>query len=220
MTAPSTEEVSVLGPSDVPEVVSVLGEAFHDYPVMRYVLGEEPEYENRLGALVRFFVMARVLREEIMLGISGGRELVAAALVSRPDGRPTPRQLADLREETWTILGSEARARYETFGEAAGRFTVESDHLHLNMIGVRGSRQGLGLGRRLLEHLHARSTADATSTGVSLTTEVETNVSLYRHFGYRPLGSARVGTAFTTWAMFRPDEPGGGNRSDEPGDVR
>lgn len=199
--------VSILSADDVPGVVSVLSESFHDYPVMRFVLGDDPEYEDRLLTLVTFFVMARVLREEVIMGIVEGGSLAAAALVSRPGSGPTPPRLAELREETWAALGAEARGRYEAFGEVAGRISVDVDHLHLNMIGVTRRRQGRGLGARLLDRLHARSASDPTSAGVSLSTEVESNVSLYRRFGYRVLGSAPVDAAFTTWGMFRPDDP-------------
>lgn len=207
MTQPSTNGPSILAADDVPAVVSVLSEAFHDYPVMRFVLGNEPEYEARLRTLVTFFVMARLLRGELILGIAEQGGLAAAALASRPGSLPTPRRLAKLREETWADLGAEAQGRYEAFGEVAGRFSVSVDRLHLNMIGVRRHHQGRGLGVRLLDHLHAWSAADPTSAGVSLTTEVESNVSLYQGFGYRVLGSAPVASAFTTWAMFRPDLP-------------
>jgi hypothetical protein len=40
---------------------------------------------------------------------------------------------------------------------------------------------------------------------VSLTTEVEDNLSLYRRFGYEVIGRAEVTVALTTWGMFRPD---------------
>lgn len=150
--------------------------------------------------------MARVLRGELVLGVAEGGDLAAAALVSRPGSGSTPRRLAELREETWAALGAEARGRYEAFGEVAGRFSIGLGHLHLNMIGVRRHQQGRGLGAQLLNDLHARSAADPGSAGVSLSTEVESNVPLYRRFGYRLLGSAPVDSAFTTWGMFRPDD--------------
>lgn len=203
----SPDPVAVLTPDHAPAVVAVLAESFHDYPVMRFVLGEstdEGDYATRLETLITFFVMARVLRGETLLGVREGDGLVAAALVSRPGG-PSPPRLAQLREETWADLGAGERERYERFGEATNPFAVADDHLHLNMIGVRPAAQGRGLGRRLLEAVHARSAADPASTGVSLSTEVESNVPLYRRFGYRVLGSADVDSAFTTWVMFRPD---------------
>lgn len=179
---------------------------------MRFVLGDEPEYEDRLRTLVTFFVMARVLRGELILGIVEGGDLAAAALASRPTSGPMPPRLAEVREETWSALGEEARGRYEVYGDVAGRFSLDRDHLHLNMIGVTRRRQGCGLGARLLDDLHARSAADPNSAGVSLSTEVESNVSLYRRFGYRVTGSAPVSSAFTTWGMFRPDDPTLGRR--------
>jgi hypothetical protein len=90
MTQPSTNRPSILAADDVPAVVSVLSEAFHDYPVICFVLGNEPEYEARLRTLVTFFVMARLLRGELILGIAEQGGLAAAALASRPGSLPTP----------------------------------------------------------------------------------------------------------------------------------
>lgn len=200
--------VESLGPDDVGGVVSVLCESFFDYPVMRFVLGPEGDYSARLARLVTFFVMARVLREEVMLGVRRPRGLVAGALVSYPHARPRPPALADLRSETWGELGTETQARYELFGEATTDFEVESPHIHLNMIGVRRVARGQGLGRALLEAVHGLSISDVDSTGVTLTTEVESNVPLYEHFGYKLVGRRNIGWAFTTWGFFRPDSIG------------
>jgi len=195
--------VDILGVDAVPEIVSVLAESFFDYPVMRFVLASGPDYATRLEQLVTLFVMARVLRGELLLGIIQPGGLGAAALVSRPTGPPSPPGLAALREDTWARLGPEARSRYEAFGAATAPFTVDSEHIHLNMVGVRRATQGKGLGRAVLEAVHDLSAADSSSTGVSLTTEVESNVPLYQHFGYEVIGSTSVESVFTTWAMYR-----------------
>lgn len=199
------KRVEVLSADDAAEVVSVLSESFSDYPVLRFVLGSEGDYSTRLETLVTFFVMARVLRDDVLLGVRESSGLTAAALVSYLRGGAGPPELDALREQTWAKLGDAARSRYEAFGAATSQFAVEAGHIHLNMIGVRPSAQGQGLGRMVLEAVHDLSVADGSSTGVTLTTEVESNVSLYEHFGYRVIGSAEVDSAFTTWAMFRRD---------------
>lgn len=199
------EPVEVLGADAVPDIVGVLGEAFHDYPVMRFVLGSAEGYPSRLDTLVRFFVEARLLREEVLLGVRELGGLGAAALVSHSRaGRRLP-ELDALRERTWDELGHAARSRYEAFGAATDRFALDVPHLRLNMIGVRRSARGRGLGRALMDAVHELSAGDEASNGVALTTEAEANVPFYERFGYRILGSTRVESAFTTWVMYRPD---------------
>lgn len=197
-------EVRVLDPDAAPEVASVLAESFFDYPVMRFVLGTGDGYARRLDALVGFFVAARVLRDEVLLGVGEGDGLRAAALVSFPERRSPP-ELAELRDRTWAGLGAAERRRYETFGQATSGLDPGRPHIHLNMIGVRSAARGTGLGRAMLDTVHRMSATDPSSEGVSLTTEVQGNVGLYRRFGYEVIGSARVGSAFTTWGMFRRD---------------
>lgn len=189
------------------EVADVLCDAFRDYPVMRWVLGDAPDYPGRLRVLIGFFVAARVHRGEPMYGIEGERgRLAGAAILSWPLAGPAPESLEAAREAAWATLGEAERARYEAFGAAAGPLVPEMPHWHLNMIGVRRAAAAQGLGRQLLEVVHRHSREDPRSTGVSLSTELETNVGLYRHFGYRILGRAPVGGAFDTWALFREDD--------------
>jgi len=189
----------------LPLVVEVLSEAFHDYPVMRFVLGSDSlDYRRRLGVLVGFFVETRVLRGEVLLGIGSGGRLDGAAIVSDP-ARPSPPEVDELRERVWGRLGPAERRRYEAFGAACAPFQVEVPHIHLNMIGVRPAARGTGLSRALVDEVHRLSREDSASKGVTLTTESPGNVSLYRHFGYETVGHAVVAPELETWGFFRPD---------------
>jgi GNAT superfamily N-acetyltransferase len=202
--------VEVLGAADTADVVSVLCETFADAPVMRFVLdASDARFAARLEKLVTFFVMARLLRDELVLGIRSAEGLDAAALLSYPGARQSPPELGDLREGLWGELGDQPRARYEAFGRAADPLTVSDPHIHLNMIGVRRTAQGAGLGRAVLQTVHEISSRDAAARGVSLVTSRESNVSLYRHFGYDLLGRADVGDTLTVWGFFRPTGAGG-----------
>jgi GNAT superfamily N-acetyltransferase len=189
---------------DLAEIVDVMSDAFHDYPVMRYVLGAGESYDERLRTLVELFVSNRAYRDDPMIGVrDGSGTLIGAATMTLPTPREPPPILLALRETLWGQLGADVRARYDEFVAATQQFAIAEPHYHLNMIGVRRSHHGRGLARPLLDAVHERSRSDSGSAGVSLTTERPANVRLYEHFGYRVTGHARVGEAFETWTLFR-----------------
>ena len=190
------------------EIVSVFCDAFHDYPVMRHVLGPEGRYDARLRTLIGLFVNGRVFRKEPLLGIrdDAGR-LIGAATMTLPESPDPPAMLIAHRDAVWQELGQDARARYEAFTAATQRFAVGARHHHLNMIGVCRSRQGEGLAGALLSAVHEVTDSDPDSAGTSLSTEHPPNVPLYQHFGYRVLGHARVDGSLATWVLFRERSP-------------
>lgn len=199
--------VSRLSEAQVRHAVAVLCDAFHDYPVMRYVIGPVGgDYKRRLHMLINFFVMARVYRQEPILALSDGSTLVATAILTLPGKPQPPVGLTQLREAVWRELGHAARMRYEAFGEATRKFEISQPHYHLNMIGVRRSHHGKGLSRQLLDAVHAMSSSDPVSHGVTLTTEEFRNVSFYEHFGYKTVGHVRIEAKLETWGFFRPND--------------
>lgn len=198
--------VRVLAAAEAPSVTAILCEAFHDYPVMRWVLAEAgSDYDRQLARMVGFFVSARVHRREPLLGIDHGDRLGAAAVLSYPNGPPSPPELGVEREAVWADLGDEARSRYEAYGHTCGPLLVTVPHIHLNMIGTLRNARGMGYGRALLEFVHALSAADPTSEGVSLTTEDPGNVPLYESFGYEITGHGQISPEVETWVFFRQD---------------
>jgi ribosomal protein S18 acetylase RimI-like enzyme len=198
--------VEELPPDRAEEAVAVLCDAFHQYPAMRYIIGSAGDrYSRRLHTLIGFFVAARVWRKEPILAVTDSDQAVAVAILTAPDQREPPATLAEHREKVWDELGVEARRRYESLGRVWQQFTVLDPHYHLNLIGVHQSHSGRGLGRRLLDAVHEMSLREPGSCGVSLTTEDQSNVALYQHFGYEVLGHVRVSRELETWGMFRGD---------------
>lgn len=194
--------VTALVPEQAPLAIDVLGEAFSDYPVMRYVIGDHHDYDQRLRTLVDFFVTARILREDVMLGAFDDQgQLAAVALVTLPGDRPPPEALAERREAVWAALGADARARYNAFGAVADRFETVAPHHHLNMIGVRRSHAGRGFARQLLTQVQRLAEGHPHSSGVTLNTSWRSNVALYEHFGYRQAGYARVDEDLEVWVL-------------------
>ena len=198
-------QVVRLATGDVPRMVDALSDAFLEYPVMSFVVGECEDYAGRFGALIHFFVTARDLRDEPLLGIVQEDSVVAAATVSLPGGKESPEELASVRDITWPKLGADARSRYEACGEVWRHLGVAEPNIHLNMIGVRRSSQGKGYAGLLLDRVHEMSRDSLDSDGVTLTTEDESNVSFYLRAGYDMVGHARVAPGLETWGFFRGD---------------
>ncbi|HWB39703.1 MAG TPA: GNAT family N-acetyltransferase [Gemmatimonadales bacterium] len=186
------------------EVLGPLCEAFADYPVMRSVLGPDGDYPARLRTLIGFFLVARTLRKDPILATYAGAEPSGVAICTLP-GLPGPPDLDEARAWTWARLGGDARERYDQWVHIWGPLNVTEPNIHVNMLGVPPRFQGRGLGRLLLERVHAMSREHPDSRGVSLTTESAGNVMFYQRLGYRIVGHARIGPGLESWGFFRPD---------------
>jgi len=198
-------KVEFLSKDKISEVTNVFCDAFYDYPVMRYVLGDKPGYKERLQKLIGFFVSARVYREEPMLGVYNSDGLLtAAAVITLPGDIPTPEKLTEHRNALWKELGPDEQLRYETYGKAASSILPAEPHHHLNMIGVLPSYQGKGLARILINKVEELYAGHPVSKGLSLSTETESNVKFYLHIGYALLGKTKVNDGLETWAFFKP----------------
>ena len=198
--------MSELDKRHVAQVIDLLCEAFSDYPLMQHVLRPDDHgYAARLHTLIHLFVTRRVLCDDRLLGVGDTEDLDAAAVLSRPAPAVDTPALRELHATTWAALGDAVRLRYDAFASACNGFDVDVPHIHLNMIGTRGRVRGKGLGRELLDQVHELSQEDPNSTGVTLTTEIEANVSLYKHFGYEVVGQSEVAPGLRTWGFFRAD---------------
>jgi GNAT superfamily N-acetyltransferase len=198
-------EIHVLNQDDVPNIVDILCDSFANYPVMRFVLSSEINYDHRLRILINFFVMARIFREEVILGIGDLANLRGVALTSNPKNSLNIAELKDLRDKVWLELGMESRSRYEKFSDICAQFIIDEPHIHLNMIGVRHEAQGKGFARKLMERVHLLSMSDPNSKGITLTTEDSKKVSFYQYMGYHIIGEAMVTDQLKTWSFFKPD---------------
>ena len=196
-------------PSDrVSEAVHVLCDAFHDYPVMRYILGPRSEdYDRCLHRMIGIFVSARALRGDPILAVADGAAIVGVATLTPPGDRQAPPSVAEAREALWRDLDPGAKARSDALVAIWDRTTLSVPQWHLNMLGVVGTHAGRGVGSRLLKEVHRISREDAGSTGVSLTTEDPANVPLYQHCGYEIVSHDRVSPELETWGFFRKDGP-------------
>ena len=187
------------------DVVDVLADAFRDYPVMRWVVGPDGDVPARVRRVIELFVSRRVMRGGPMFGVFDADRLVGAAILTLPVEPEPPSGVNALADAAWRDLGEAARGRYQVYADTTSPFFAGvGPHHHLNMIGIRASHAGRGLARPLLEAVHEMAHADPQSAGVSLTTELARNVTLYEHFGYGVIAHTEVGQALETWGLFKP----------------
>jgi GNAT superfamily N-acetyltransferase len=194
-------------PSDRPEeAVATLADAFYDYPVMRHVIGDAgDDYERRLLLLIGVFVGRRVAHGHPILAVEQDGRAVGIATLTPPGehGTPPGPEFEARRDALWRELGEPAKARMEGLVAVWERLTIPGPQWHLNMLGVCRSHAGRGIGRVLLDEVHRISREDSGSTGVSLSTELASNVLLYEHCGYEVRHHERVAEDLETWIMFR-----------------
>jgi len=189
------------------EAASALADAFHDYPVMRFILADAGDvYDERLDALIGSYVRAKVLRRHPILGLEEQGLVVGVATLSPPGELEAMPEILSEREALWELLGPGGRARQEKLIEVWGRLEPSGPHYTLNMLGVRRAYAGTGYGRRLLDAVHDISSRDPASEGVILSTEDPKNVLLYEHFGYEVRSHERVAEDLETWILFRKND--------------
>ena len=184
------------------EVVSVLSAAFHDYPVMRFVLKSEgADYEKDLNALVGFFCEVRLTRDWPVLGIRAeDGSLAAAALVNDVLLNPLPLPEEPLQQLKQTI-GEEAYERLVAYENQSSIGEPKVLHHFLGMIGVHPNYQKKGNAAALMNFVKEIASKNPDSNGVCLSTEIPWNVRFYEHHGYRVISEADVGELHS-WCMF------------------
>lgn len=86
--------------------------------------------------------------------------------------------------------------------EELDAYHPKEDHWYLPMIGVDPARQGGGLGGQLLAHTLKK--CDADKLPAYLESSNPANVSLYRRFGFEPMGTIMIGGEPLMTPMLRP----------------
>lgn len=202
--AHANARIQTLDTGDAGALTALLCEAFFDYPVMRYVLGDAPDYPGRLQRLIGLFTAGRWHRGHPVLGLRGGDGSLQAAITMTPRGDfGTPPALAAQAQSTWQLLGADAKQRYATLCEAWSATEPAGEHWHVNMLGVAAAAQGAGHGGRLLAAALELAANDSAAQGVDLTTEDAANLDFYTRRGFEVTGHRRVGPTLETWTLVR-----------------
>lgn len=179
-----TQYASVRRTADRAAVLAVLTDAFARDPLVRWLF---PDPDSRARWQARFH--ADVLGHPAAEAYLTGQGEAAAVWLTLAAGQ-SPYGGSDGAGGRLGALG----------GALAARHPADVPHRYLACMGVRGARQGGGLGSALLRHGLAH-----TGTAAYLEASSPRSRELYRRHGFADLGSpVRLGDGPPLWPMWRP----------------
>lgn len=188
---------------DVRELSHTLGRAFHDDPVMSWMLPDP--CRRAVGLPHMFATRARYLHlhEEggIEVARDGGR--IVGATLWDPPGQGRPNRLRQLLMKRGMKRAFGAR-RPVAFGVSAyiHQFHPDEPHWYLAMIGTDPSARGAGHGRALLDS--RLSKCDAEHCPAYLVSSKASNVAYYERFGFAVRKEITIPDGGPTlWGMWR-----------------
>jgi GNAT superfamily N-acetyltransferase len=184
--------ISRLGREHLDDAVNVLASAFHEYPVMRFVITDAGQYDPKLNALMRYFCERRLTQDWPLFGcfspsssaIGDGWELVAVAGVNDPGPFIENEAHVSAWKRLCDEIGQDAIDSLVHYERESDGDAPEGTYHFLGIIGVRPDRQGEGHAGALIRHVIQRSVSDPISAGVWLSTETGENVPFYEHLGF------------------------------------
>ena len=205
MTTDAEQRIIPLTVERLDEAGEVLARSFMDYPLTRYIFVERGElYAKHLQVSFRLDCLWKLELGWPFLGAFSGERLVGVALVVGSEPAPPDHPLYEQEQALNNSFGVQTASRIEGYYDMKIRHRLPQPHLYLEAIGVLPEYRGQGHAGRLLKAVHRLSQADPRSQGVALDTQLQGNLALYQHFGYRVIGDEMFGEVHT-WFMHRPD---------------
>jgi GNAT superfamily N-acetyltransferase len=164
--------------SDVPRMAATLARAFHDDPVILWLL----PLAGRSERMVALFNL--LLRSQIPLGetYSTPDGVGAAVWVSPGRWQIDVGLMADSIDEFDSIFGANLPRAIEVFTTLEEAHPTRPRHWYLATLGTHPDWQGAGIGAALLKPVLSR--ADKEGVHAYLESSKESNISYYRRFGF------------------------------------
>ncbi len=186
-------------PDDVAPMAGALARAFHDDPVMTWLLGERDD--ARLRRLRRF-----MRSESRRHRRHGGTVLTAdghpGGALWDPPGQWRMSWVDIVRAAPVMISGVGPRIPRALGGlSQMEKAHPREPHWYLAILGTDPPHQGKGVGAALLAPVLTR--CDAEGTGAYLESSKPDNVPYYERFGFRVSGQIDMPDGPTMWPMWR-----------------
>jgi GNAT superfamily N-acetyltransferase len=182
---------------DIPAMGYVLASAYHDDPVLSWVLPDETRRRVRLRGIMELFAGRFQRHGENRINEAG----TGAAVWAPPGATFTPEE--DLRFEAGLVTASAGDlSRLGALIELLDEHRPDVPHHYLNLLGVIPDRQGAGIGSALLRAV--LDGADRRRVPAYLEATSARNRDLYERHGFEVRAELRTSDCPPLWAMWRP----------------
>ena len=181
-----------------------LARAFQDYPVSIFFEPDEEKRKKQTPRIYRLVLQSAIATGEVY---ATSPEMEGVAVWTLSDNLQPEGKHGFSMGWLWVSLFSdkEADKRREAFFEysqAVRARVVPGRYWYLQMLGVDPAYQGKGFSSRLLKPMLER--ADREGLLCCLETQLEKNVPLYQHFGFRVVEEGLIPDSNVySWAMVR-----------------
>ncbi len=187
---------------DVLGVARVLADAFHDDPLMSWIV---PDEDARPGALTRMFVVGLRFHHLALGGVEVTEDAqgrIAGAAVWDPPGRWESSRAAELLSVPAELLALGRAARLAGIVDDVLTAAHPTEpHWYLSEIGTGRWARGGGHGSALLRSRLDR--CDAEGLPAYLESSKRGNLPYYERFGFAPTREIRIPDGPSLWAMWR-----------------
>ena len=188
------------------KVVEIFWAAFEGDPLMSYFFGDyaprtlRDRYRSLARPTMQYICDRAFLSGLVLIGAFVEGELQGVAMATPPEA--VERETAQLDEQLAIAVGEDVITRLEAYSQVKKARQPQQPHFYLDILGVLPTSQGQGIGKALLTAIHKISEVSPLSCGVALDTEKESNVDLYRYFGYSVKAIDNL-DKIKVWSMFR-----------------
>jgi GNAT superfamily N-acetyltransferase len=181
---------------DIPAIGYVLAAAFHDDPVISWILPDETRRRVRLRGIMELFASRFQRHGENRINEAG----TGAAVWAPPGATFTAEE--DLRFEAGLVTASAGDlSRLGAVVELVDAHRPAEPHHYLSLVGVIPDRQGAGIGSALLRAV--LDGADRHGVPTYLEATSPRNRDLYERHGFEVCAELRTSDCPPLWAMWR-----------------
>jgi len=176
----------------------VLGKAFATQPSTIAIYKNNKDLVKEMTKVFR--VMSEIMPGELFVAKLEGRIVGTMRIVKWPDCQMKPSQGMKMFRKMGSLSGLGSMFRAMKMRGTWAKRDPKKPHWHLDPLGVLPEMQGKGIGGKMMEFYCNRVDEDAIIAYHE--TDRPTNVSFYKKFGFKVVGTEKI-LDFNNWYLLR-----------------